>query len=116
MKYVNYNSVTVETSKRCEAALILISFLQGRYSSFYDNELHLNMMWLDPQYWQEGANNGKDKMLQLISYFEVPLAAADFDKTKDLKESHATDIMKIFLQNLFGKKCFNTRKSNSQIF
>ena len=44
------------------------------------------MTWLHPQYWQEGPNNGEDKMLQLINYFEVPLAAANFDKTKDLKE------------------------------
>ena len=44
------------------------------------------MTWLDPQYWQKGPNNGKDKILQLFHYFEVPLAAANFDKTKILKE------------------------------
>ena len=44
------------------------------------------MTWWDPQYWQEGPNNGKDKILQLINYFEVSLAAANFDKTKVLKE------------------------------
>ena len=43
------------------------------------------MTRLDPQYWQEGPKNGKDKILQLINYFEVPLAAANFDKTKVLR-------------------------------
>ena len=38
MKYVNYNSVTVEISKRCQSALVLIPFLQERHNSFY-NEL-----------------------------------------------------------------------------
>ena len=81
MQYVNCYSVTA-----LQAALVLIPFLQERYSSFYDNELYLNMTWLDPQYWQEWPNNGKDKILQLINYFEVTLAAANFDKTKVLKE------------------------------
>ena len=76
--------------------------------------------WLNPQYWQEEPNNGKDKILQLINCFEVPLAAANFDKTKVLKNgshsrSHATDSTKILLENLFGKNCFNTREKNSQI-
>ena len=44
------------------------------------------MTWLDPQYWQEGPNNGKDKILQLFNYSEVLLAAANFYKTKVLKE------------------------------
>ena len=82
MKYVNYDSVTIGISKRCQAAVVS---LQERYNCFY-NELYLDMTWLHPQYWQEGPNNGEDKMLQLINYFEVPLAAANFDKTKDLNE------------------------------
>ena len=86
MEYFNYDSVTVGISKRCQAALVLIPVLQERYSSFYNNELYLNMTWLDPQYWQEGPNNRKDKILQLINYFEVLVATADFDKTKVLKE------------------------------
>ena len=115
MKYVNYDSVTVGISKRCQAALVLIPFLQERYSYFYDNELYLNTTWLDPQYWQEAPNNRKDKTLPLINYFEVPLAAANFDK-KVLKEwcscqvTHASNITKIL-----NTRCFNTRKRNSQI-
>ena len=50
MEYFNYDSVTVGISKRCQAALVLIPVLQERYSSFYNNELYLNMTWLDPQY------------------------------------------------------------------
>ena len=50
IKYVNYDSVTVGISKRCQAALVLIPSLQERYSSFYDNELYLDMTWLHPQY------------------------------------------------------------------
>ena len=62
------------------------------------------MTWLDPQYWQKGPNNGKDKILQLFHYFEVPLAAANFDKTKILKEWHSfipNDITKILLKSFF---------------
>ena len=62
------------------------------------------MTWSDPQYWQKGPNNGKDKILQLFHYFEVPLAAANFDKTKILKEWHSftpNDITKILLKSFF---------------
>ena len=54
--------------------------------------LYLNMTWLDPQYWQEGPNNGKDKILQLINYFQVPLAAVNFDKTKVLTERRSFQV------------------------
>ena len=81
MKYVNYNL----------AALLLIP--RERYRSFYYNELYFNMTWLDPQYWQEGPSNGKDKILQLFHYFEVPLSAANSDKI----------LTKILLKSLFGE-------------
>ena len=40
MQYVNCYSVTA-----LQAALVLIPFLQERYSSFYDNELYFPKQW-----------------------------------------------------------------------
>ena len=64
------------------------------------------MTWLNPQYWQEGPHNRKNKILQLFNYFEVPLAAT---KSCVHSRSHASNVTKILLQNPYGKM-FQYRK------
>ena len=70
------------------------------------------MKWLNPQYWQEGPNNGKNKILQLFNYFEVPLAATNSDKMKILRVVFTPGHTQAMLQRFYCKipmgKCFNT--------
>ena len=61
------------------------------------------MTRLDPQYLQEGLNIGKDKILQLINYFEVPFAAANFNKTNVLRVALIPGHTQPILQGFYSK-------------
>ena len=70
-------SVTVGISKRSQAVLVLIHFLEERYSSFY-NELYLNIIWLDPQYWQGRAKQWERQNITIDQLFRCSTCCSKF--------------------------------------
>ena len=76
-------------SKRCQVDLVIIPFSQERSSFFYDNELYIfKHNVVGPSKLAGRAKQWERQNITIDQYFEVPLAAANFDKTKVLKEQH----------------------------
>ena len=81
MDNIDNDAVPQALATRQEGAEALIPLLHERFTSF-KNDTFRNMMWLDPQFWTDDRDYGKDSINGLMRDFETALENAGFNRSK----------------------------------
>ena len=71
--------------------MVVIPLIQERFSAF-SSELFKSMTWLDPQFWIDDRDYGKDFISTFLNEFKTPLLAAGLDERKVFSEWKALKI------------------------
>ena len=87
----------------------IIPVIENRFESYRENEIFNATTWLDPQYWTDDKNNGKDQIIKLMQEFSEPLKAAGIEKEKVLKEWKS---FQITVKNLYKGQNLKTLWKN----
>jgi hypothetical protein len=64
----------------------VIQCIEDRLDSFNDGDLYKMMIWLDPAFWNDKAEDDVEMMNKLAAGFEVPLQKQGFDGSRILRE------------------------------
>ena len=109
LKFTDEASLERGLEIRAEAVNKLVPFIRKRFKSFSNrNDIFQAMTWLDPQYWEDNTQNGKESIKVLCEKFKIPLQAAGFEETKVIHEWRSLQItVKSFYRNLEAPEIWN---------
>ena len=121
MDHIDNDAVPQALATRQEGAEALrFHFCMSVFASF-QNDTFRNMMWLDPQFWTDDRDYGKDSINGLLCMILKPpwktlvSTGAKFSLNGKAQSSRSRGFTATWTLGKCGKECFSTEERNFRI-